>query len=686
MARHAIRKRKFLVNFVNNENNKGVRGNPDHFIFFDTETKQTDEIKKIGKKEYRTIVNTLDIGWAVYWNRLTNDTEWIYFESIKEFHKFVSKKLTDTGKNVVWIVAHNIVFDNFIVDIWDFFKNKNYEDCFIHTKGMTYIQKLGKYSYRISNKTGDIKRTTDKTVMLVNNGNIFPEKLENIGETVGFPKLKVDFATCIKEELKVYCKRDVEILLEFWKQWTTFLSTNKLGNIKYTISSQSMEAYKKRFCKSYIVLDNDMDNIAFERKAYFGGRTEIFYKGVVKTPVYYFDVNSMYPHVMKEYRYPVEHKFVKINPSIEQVQYYIESGWMVIAECYMDTQNRAYPCKMENTLLFPVGKFVTYLATPEVVEALNNNDIVKFGKVSLYSGSVIFSDYIDFFYNFRLELKAAGNKQEKMVKLFLNSLYGKFGQMFDKWVKTTIKEIKDFDPDFNLDEWIMDEYKIPKILIDGVDMTPKIRYVGGELQMAGEKEESEISFPAIAAHVTSYSRMIIWEAIKYCKLHNIKYYYCDTDSIFTSEPLPADIVDPNKLGKFKLEKMYDNGVEFINLKNYCPLNEQGLKVAENENKEIVIINDEAFTNESKVLKGKEWKMKGVSAGAVMIDENTFIQQEWGGLPKQEYYKKFGRQPGEFWVIYKEKKNHGKIKKGNLSWNGDIHPFELNEWEEENKCT
>jgi hypothetical protein len=34
------RERKFLVNFVNNENNRGIRNNPDHFIFFDTETKQ----------------------------------------------------------------------------------------------------------------------------------------------------------------------------------------------------------------------------------------------------------------------------------------------------------------------------------------------------------------------------------------------------------------------------------------------------------------------------------------------------------------------------------------------------------------------------------------------------------------------------------------------------------------------
>lgn len=67
-------------------------------------------------------------------------------------------------------------------------------------------------------------------------------------------------------------------------------------------------------------------------------------------------------------------------------------------------------------------------------------------------------------------------------------------------------------------------------------------------------------------------------------------------------------------------------------------------------------------------------MKGVSNNAIMISENTFIQQEWGGLPRQEYYTKFGRKAGEFWVIEKTKTNKDKINKGILKDNGDIEPF------------
>lgn len=675
------RKKSYLVNFANNKNNKGERGNPSYFLFFDTETKQREEIKKIGHKEYRTIINKIDFGWACLWNKETNEEEWRYFASHYEFETFLSYCIRKSKNKEMWIVAHNIVFDAVITSIWDYFKKKKYESVFIHNKGMVFLQKLVKRQKTILKKTGEEKIVTKKSIMLVNNGNIFPTTLKDIGETIGLEKLEMEFGEDNKkytrEEFITYGRRDVEILVEFWRQWIKFIEGNKLGNIKYTISSQSMEAFRKRFCKDFIVLDDDVSNLEFERLSYYGGRTEIFYKGVVDKKIFYFDVNSMYPYVMKNFKYPTEYKFTKYDISIEKMKYYINKGWLVIAECYIETTNNCYPVKQNNTLLFPIGKFKTYLSTPEVIEGIKNDDIKKFGKVQFYHGANIFAEYVEFFYNKRLEMKKAKNKQEKMYKLFLNSLYGKFGQKMDKWEQTSEEEVKMLVPDFNLEEWIMDTFKIPKIIINGLNITPKVRYIGGELQISGEEMESNISFPAIASHVTSYARLIIWTAIKYCQEHNIKYYYCDTDSIFTDKPLPPDIVDDKELGKFKVEKIFENGVEFINLKNYCALNEEGYKVIENENKKYVSVNGETFTKESKLTKGKEWKMKGVSNTATMLDENTFIQQEWGGLPKQEYYSKFGRKSGEFWVIYKEKHNKGTINKGQLQEDGDIKPFVFN---------
>ncbi len=673
------RKKQFLC--YPNSQNKTNRNNPEHFLFFDTETQQEFTRKMIGKKTYKVVINKLDIGWACYYNAELGTEEWRYFETIKEFYTFVSRCITLSGKKQLWIIAHNIVFDNIITDIWTFLEDKKFESDFIHSKGMVFIQTLKRYEPKLrKDKKGNMVRKLNKKILLVNNGNIFPAKLETIGQVVGFPKLEIDFKKCTKEELKIYCKRDVEILVEFWKSWIKFISDNELGNLKFTISSQSMEAFKKKFCKNFIVIDNDMKNLDFERLSYFGGRTEIFYKGKVNKKIHYYDVNSMYPHVMREFVYPTEFKYFKNNPELWYVEEKIKKGMCIIAECYIETEtNNCYPVKENGTLLFPLGKFKTYLATPEVVEGLKNGDIKSFGRVSFYKASNIFKDYIDFFYNFRLELKKAGNPQEKMVKLFLNSLYGKFGQKMDKWIKTTLEEIEMLVPSFDLDMWIMDEFKIPKIVMNGQDMTPKIRYIGTELQMSGEEEEGNISFPAIASHVTSYARLIIWEGIKWCKVNNETFYYCDTDSMFIDGELPNTLVDPNTLGKFKVEHIYENGVEFMNLKNYCPLNEKGEKVVQTDKLDYISIDEVKYVKDSKIIKGDEWRMKGVPNGAEMINENKFITEEWGGLPKQEYYRKFGRQDGEFWVIYKEKSNHGTINKGDLQTSGEIKPFNFNRW-------
>jgi hypothetical protein len=66
-------------------------------------------------------------------------------------------------------------------------------------------------------------------------------------------------------------------------------------------------------------------------------------------------------------------------------------------------------------------------------------------------------------------------------------------------------------PDFNIHEFIMGTYKFIKQVFMGEDITPRLRYLGNELQISEEETESNISFPAIASHVTSYARMLIWK-------------------------------------------------------------------------------------------------------------------------------------------------------------------------------
>jgi hypothetical protein len=72
------------------------------------------------------------------------------------------------------------------------------------------------------------------------------------------------------------------------------------------------------------------------------------------------------------------------------------------------------------------------------------------------------------------------------------------------------------------------------------------------------------------------------------------------------------------------------------------------------------------------------EIKGVSQKAVMVDKNHFIQEEWGGISKQQYYLRYGRKPGEYWILYVKKEIKEEIKKGQLTASGDIQPYNFME--------
>jgi hypothetical protein len=149
--------------------------------------------------------------------------------------------------------------------------------------------------------------------------------------------------------------------------------------------------------------------------------------------------------------------------------------------------------------------------------------------------------------------------------------------------------------------------------------------------------------------------------------------------LFTSQPLPDEFVSSTELGKLKLEHLYENGLCFMGLKNYSEVDNAGNILVENAEGDTITLDDNVVFNESKIVKGEHWKLKGIKNDAVMLDKNLFIQQEWSGLPKQQYYQQFGRAAGEYWIVYITKQTIGDIKKGDLMENGEIQPFNLSEF-------
>jgi len=268
---------------------------PRHIIFFDTETWQNE-------KENGQVQQSLRLAWACYYRRAYGRNlelmEWIYFLHPDKFWQFVSEHTYD--KNRLWVIARNVAFDFTVVKGWTHLKRLGFKLKFFHNKGTCNIISV---------------RNKSKSIVFLDSMNWFQESLAKTGERIGIPKLSIDFKTCTESELKTYCHRDVEIEVENFKIFIRFLESNHIARLCYTAGSTAMAAFLLGHYNTKIYIHNNEQAINLERESYKGGRVECFFLGVLKNDSYYMlDVNSLYPFVMRNNKYPV--KYVKLRHNV----------------------------------------------------------------------------------------------------------------------------------------------------------------------------------------------------------------------------------------------------------------------------------------------------------------------------------------------------------------------------------
>jgi len=584
---------------------------PRHFIFFDVETEQE-------KLDNGSIRQKLKLGWACYYrtayNRNLERQEWCFFDNAVAFWSFVYQRLE--RKTKVWVLARNLVFDFTLVDGWKYLRQVGFKLKFFHNQGTTSIISVrGRFG----------------SLVFLDVMNWFVESLAETGKRIGIPKLKIDFETCDDDFLSIYCKRDVEIELENFKRFIKFLEDNSVSRLCYTRGSTAMAAYLFRHYDKRIYIHNNKEAIDLERDSYRGGRTECFYLGELKDDNYYIlDVNSLYPFVMREHSYPVKYEKIVNQPRLSDIHSKLKN-YSVVAETLIVTDEPVYAVRRERTM-FPVGRFWVTLTTPELLYAFEHNHVVKVKRAVIYEQANIFKGYVDRFYRMRQKFKSAGIAEyEELCKKMLNSLYGKFGQKADVW-----KKIGDCPREPN---------RVELCFVNGVTGVRQIRYLLGEIFELVGFEECFNSFPAIAAQVSAYARMYLWQLMKQAGEGN--YFYCDTDSLIV-----------NEVGLCNLQNQIDN--ERLG----------GLKIVE-QVKSLTIRGLKDYSTETKQV------IKGVRKNAVEIRDGVYQQEQWPsfqGLLRT-------RQTGVYTVKRITKVLDRKYTKGQVNPDGSIVPLVLDDSDE-----
>jgi hypothetical protein len=522
------------------------------------------------------------------------------------------------------VLGHNVGYDLAATGGIQHLVNLGWRVDSLYEKGLTYILRL-----RGRDKRG---------LVFLSSTQYWNVKLQKLGDLFGLEKF-VDIGHTEKdfEKLRVYCRRDVEIVVRAMEWLQEFVQENNLGGMAATLPSLASKAFRHRFMPYAPVIHNYEPVLVLERAAYHGGRTDPWFIGQLpKDQTYHkVDVNSMYPDRMYRCRHP--YKLVKLYPNGNTwatLQSFMKK-YFVVADVTVDTPLPCVPRKDASLgkLTFPIGRFKTVLTSHEL-RLLTEAEIVQVRAIACYEDGDIFSSFVHFFYTERQKAKEKGETAKaELLKLLMNSLYGKFGQKSSEWVR-----VGDADPAITRCEDIL--------LPDGSEY--KLRTFGGATWMNdGAVMESFDSFPAIAASVTSAARALLWKYITIAGIENV--FYMDTDSLFVNDAglsrlSAAGSMNEVELGSLKLEKS-SNDVEIYGSKDY------------------------RF--------GAETKHKGIPADAKRVNvggEEKALVWVW---PKSATWLREGNLSGfENRAVLKNLVT--KFNKGTITASGRVAPLELHE--------
>lgn len=414
------------------------------------------------------------------------------------------------------------------------------------------ISKIKKAHYPHESDDKNFGKTKDglclvaeRTIEFRDSSAMLPFGLGSLTESFGVEhkKQQIDYDK-IKEvtpELLEYLEYDCWGLYECIEKYFRWPMIRSCGPAM-TAASQAIKVFRTHMKAPISSLSKEADQ--FVRASYFGGRTEIFKPyfqqhkddGMLKS----FDVNSLYPYIMRLLEFPTKFKAETLFYKPDEMGFYDVE--VEVPEMYIPPLGVRFKA-MEGRLIFPTGTFRGIWSTHELNYAMTCGVKLKriFRGMLFHSGGHIFKSYIDFLYDMRKKA-GRGSVDNILCKLLMNALYGRFGL-------NLLREQLSFDRgQLGVEPFL----EIP--LDDkGYEI---IRLVKEEIVL-----DKSFSNVAIAAWVTSGARVHMHKLIQEAPQDM---YYMDTDSLKTTHSYKQNDDD---LGELKLEYKAKQGI-FLLPKTY----------------------------------------------------------------------------------------------------------------------
>jgi DNA polymerase elongation subunit (family B) len=282
----------------------------------------------------------------------------------------------------------------------------------------------------------------------------------DLGSKGSIPHSEVNISNIksMKFELLDYMKQDILLLGGVMQKaqdiyWNLF----EVDLVDWiTVASQALGIFRMNFFNDmdfHIHIPNRNED-TFIRRGYYGGHADAYIpKGA---NLYYYDVNSLYPFIMKEYPMPSGKPVWASNlggMGLDSLYGFIEA----YVECPESIVRPFLPYQQvkDPTLLFPTGEWIGVYYTEEFKYAKRlGYTVIPIKGYLFQKRETPFKDYVGSLFERRLQAKEDGNEAMSLLyKLVMNSLYGRFG-IHPKSTKTDIGGIKEYQYRMRQESWL----------------------------------------------------------------------------------------------------------------------------------------------------------------------------------------------------------------------------------------
>jgi hypothetical protein len=357
----------------------------------------------------------------------------------------------------------------------------------------------------------------DRRLTLTDLHHLLPMRLADIGQLLDIPKGQMPSESDPDEIWAEYCARDVDVLaaavLALMDHWDAY----GLGNWALSGAACGFRAMRHMLPAKSITLIDSPDSSANERAAIYGGRRYCWRHGD-QPPGRYSELDFTMAHATTAANYVMPVKRGSWFDSLPMNHRAIDSDLaVIIAEVEIETDVPRFPVRAGGRVWYPVGRFKTTLASPDIAWARDLGCLRSIGRGQFHYTSGVLRP----FFRRVIETGAPGNDQypdivRAMWKQWGRSVAGKFGQRGYKVTPTNMLSDKPWHYEKATDWETGEEYWL-------------VHY-GGIVHEAHQDGDGASAYPAVLAVIESHERVALGKAAELLGPGVV--IQCDTDGLW----------------------------------------------------------------------------------------------------------------------------------------------------------